>query len=588
VQEAAPIVIICKMLKKFFRKKTLADVNELGPVDSGAHVALNKILTTRDLTALGVAAIIGAGVFSTIGRACFHGGPAVSLLFVFTAITCAFCAFCYAEFASRVPIAGSAYTYAYVAFGELIAWIIGWNLILEYAIGNITVAIAWSSNLTNFLSGLGIKLPSFLSNSYLAALDAHKEYIQLSQKGVELMPHHVEILNQVWHTAPKIFGIPFILNLPAFFSVVAITALVYVGVKESKNTTIFMVIFKVLVVVLVIVVGAFYVNPENWSPFAPNGLTGVLQGVSAVFFAYVGFDAVSTTAEECKNPQKDLPQGMINSLLICTTLYIGISVVLTGMVKYTKLNVGDFLAVAFQEVGLHWLGGILALSAVIATTSVMLVFQFAQPRIWMAISRDGLLPAKFSYIHPKFRTPSFATIIMGCMVAIPALILDSKLATDMNSIGTLFAFASVCMGILFLPREGTHGKFMVPFINGRYVIPLLLVIGSLIMLAYNPKFFSEFFSLSDPELSQAAVLNQKIPYFVFFAILSLMTILSAIKKLSVIPVLGFLSCCYLMTELGLANWQRFIVWMFLGLIIYLAYGFRNSRMAKVKEFSQAL
>jgi len=564
-------------INKLLRKKTITQLND-EPVDSGGHISLNKILTTRDLTALGVAAIIGAGVFSTIGRACFNGGPAVSLLFIFTAITCTFCALCYAEFASRVPVSGSAYTYSYVAFGELWAWIIGWTLILEYAIGNITVAIAWSANLTSFLAGLGIHLPAFLSTSYLAAEKAHEKFNELSAAALDI-PEHITQLNLLWETAPRVFGnLPLIFNLPAFIVVAAITALVYVGVKESRNTTIFMVAFKVIVVILVILIGAFYVNPENWHPFAPNGVTGVMRGVSAVFFAYVGFDAVSTTAEECRNPQKDLPQGMINSLMICTFLYIAISIVLTGMVNYTKLGVGDFLVVAFESVGLNWLGGILALSAVVATTSVLLVFQLAQPRIWMTMSRDGLLPKKFAEIHPEFRTPSFATIVMGFMVAVPALFLDAELATDMNSIGTLFAFVSVCAGILLLPKNNHKGKFTVPYINGRYIVPGIVLIVAMLLMVYQPSFFPEFFSLSSPGMTPAEVLAHKTPYFTFFALIVLMTILSAAKKLSLIPVFGLISCFYLMTELGIANWQRFIAWLAIGLVIYFAYGIRNSKM----------
>lgn len=563
-------------IKDLFRRKSIDEAPE-GSLDSGAHISLNKILTTRDLTALGVAAIIGAGVFSTIGRACFNGGPAVSLLFVFTAITCAFCALCYAEFASRVPIAGSAYTYAYVTFGELVAWIIGWNLILEYAIGNITVAVAWSANFTSFITNLGIHIPEFLATSFTGAQKAHEKFLELSASGEPISPYIAQ-LSALWESAPRIAGVPLIINLPAFLVVVGITALVYVGVKESRNTTIFMVAFKVIVVVLVILVGMFYVNPENWVPFAPNGLEGVMKGVSAVFFAYVGFDAVSTTAEECKNPQKDLPQGMINSLLICTGLYIAISVVLTGMVHYSKLNVGDFLVVAFESVGLNWLGGILALSAVIATTSVLLVFQLAQPRIWMAMSRDGLLPKKFSFIHPVFQTPTFATIVMGFMVGIPALFLDSEIATDMNSIGTLFAFVSVCAGILMLPKNEHQGKFVVPYVNSRFIFPIIILIGALLLFVYDQSFFVNFFSLDSSAGSSWDQFLHKIPYFTFFGLVILMMILSAWKKLSLIPVMGLISCSYLMTELGIANWQRFGIWLLIGLVIYFCYGFKNSKM----------
>jgi len=559
-----------------FRKKSIEGCAE-EQIDSGAHVNLKKILTARDLTALGVAAIIGAGVFSTIGRACFNGGPAVSLLFVFTAITCVFCALCYAEFASRIPVAGSAYTYAYVAFGEIIAWIIGWTLVLEYAIGNATVAIAWSANFCSFLEGFGVRIPDFLCNSYLAAEKYHHKFLQLSESGA-VIPEYTQRMHDLWVNAPQLFGVPVILNIPAFMIVALITALVYVGVKESRNTTVFMVVFKVAVVVLVILIGAFYVNPANWVPFAPNGVSGVMQGVSAVFFAYMGFDAISTTAEECKNPQKDLPQGMMNALLICTLLYIAISVVLTGMVNYTELNVGDFLAFAFERVGLDWLGGILALSAVVATTSVLLVFQLAQPRIWMVMSRDGLLPKKFSHIHPKFQTPSFATIIMGLLVSVSTLILDGEFATDLNSIGTLFAFVSVCAGILLLPKNVEAGRFKVPFINGRYIIPSLFLLTVILINVFNVNFFPEFFSLYDPVKAPIDVFLHKFPYFTFFALTVFITIMSAIKKLSVIPVFGLLSCFYLMTELGIANWQRFLAWMAIGLVIYFGFGFKNSKL----------
>ena len=566
-----------RLLKAISRKKNLDNLTE-EPVDSGGHISLNKVLTTKDLTALGVAAIIGAGVFSTIGRACFNGGPAVSLLFVFTAITCALCALCYAEFASRVPIAGSAYTYAYVAFGELTAWIIGWNLIMEYAIGNITVTIAWSANLCSFLKGFGIYIPEWISTSYLAASKAHEQFLSLQAQGAAI-PLHIEQLNTLWNTAPRICdSIPVIINLPAFIATILITTLVYVGIKESRNATVWMVIFKVVVVILVILIGACYINPENWQPFAPNGLTGVMQGVSAVFFAYVGFDAVSTTAEECKNPQKDLPQGMINSLLICTVLYIAVAVVLTGMVNYTKLNVADFLPFVFREVGLDWLGGILALSAIVATTSVILVFTIAQPRIWMAMSRDILLPKKFSFIHPKFQTPSFSTVVMGFMVGIPVLFLDSELATDMNSIGTLFAFVSVCAGILFLPKNDNKAKFTVPYINGRYAMPALFAIAVMLIFVYDVAFFDKFFCLADAKLTGYEVFMQKLPYFSFFALTVLVTVMSFIKKLSLIPVLGLLSCFYLMTELGIANWQRFFVWLLIGLVIYFVYGYKRSKL----------
>lgn len=555
-------------LEKFLRKKSM-DAATHSP-DLEGHLSLNKVLSVKDLTAIGIAAIIGAGVFSTIGRACFNGGPAVSLLFVFTAITCAFCALCYAEFASRVPVSGSAYTYAYVSFGELAAWIIGWNLIMEYAIGNITVSIAWSSNLVSFLAGLGIRIPDYLCTSFFAAKKAHEAV--LASNG-QLLAEPIMALEKIWQSAPHLASIPLIINLPAFIGVSLITALVYVGIKESKNMTIAMVIFKVIVVLLVILIGMFYVNPANWQPFAPNGLGGVMKGVSAVFFAYIGFDAVSTAAEECKDPQRDLPRGMIYSLLICTILYVAISIVLTGIVHYTKLNVGDFLVVAFEEIGLNWLSGILALSAVIATTTVLLVFQLAQPRIWMVMGRDGLLPAKFASIHPKFRTPSFATLVMGFMVAIPALFLDSELATDMNSIGTLFAFAAVCAGILMLPQNSTKVKFQVPYINGKFFVPMIFLLIAILLYRNDPNIFLNLLDFGNLES-----FYNNLPYLIFIVLCLIIAGLSYLFNLSLIPVLGFVSCLYLMTELGLANWLRFFIWMFIGLVIYLAYGLKNSKL----------
>jgi basic amino acid/polyamine antiporter, APA family len=393
------------MSNSLFRRKplqsTLEDAKHGG--DGHGH-NLKKILGVRDLTSMGIAAVIGAGVFSTIGTAAFNGGPGISLLFVITAVTCGFSALCYAEFASRVPIAGSAYTYAYVSFGELIAWIIGWALILEYAIGNIVVAISWSGYFNNLLEGFGFHLAPWLTadpgtakNAYLLAQDAITQ-------GQPLTPS-LQFAYDAWNNAPVIFGYHIFINVPAFVIVCLIAYLTYVGIKESKAATNFLVVFKLLVIVLVIIMGFFFVEPNNWTPFMPNGFEGVLKGVSAVFYAYIGFDAISTTAEECKDPQRDLPKGMIYSLILCTILYILISFVLTGMVPFTELKVADPLAFVFERVGQEWISYIVSVSAVIATTSVLLVFQLGQPRIWMSMSRDGLLPKLFSSIHPNIRHP---------------------------------------------------------------------------------------------------------------------------------------------------------------------------------------
>lgn len=545
--------------------------------DAGT-TAFKRILTAKDLTAMGIAGIIGAGIFSTVGKACFEGGPGVILLFIITPIVCAFSAMCYAEFASRIPISGSAYTYSYTTFGELVAWIIGWDLIMEYAIGNITVAISWSSNLQSFLNNMGIHLPDFLCNSFFAIKNAHEKFISFGAKAIppdvykDLYP-----LEHLWQSAPHLAGIPVILNIPALIITALITWLVFVGIKESRTGSNLMVVFKVIVIILVIAIGFFYVNPSNWTPFLPNGMGGVMKGVSAVFFAYIGFDAISTTAEECKDPQRDLPKGMIYSLIICTVLYILVALVLTGMVSYTQLNAGDFLAHAFNARGMTWIGGIIALSAIVATTSVLLVFQLGQPRIWMSMSRDGLLPPAFKKIHPKFKTPSFSTIIAGLLVGIPALFLDLDFVTDLTSIGTLFAFILVCGGILLIPKDtpGMSPKFKVPYINGRYWLPLILALTLITINSVFPGSISDMFSLTSKDSS---AFLEKLPFFIFALCCLLITLLTILKKLSLIPVLGLISCFYLTTELGILNWVRFVVWLMIGLAIYFFYGMKHSRL----------
>lgn len=553
--------------KSLFRTKSIESIlkeSEQHPdmIEShGNAEGLRRDLKVRDLTALGIAAIIGAGIFSTIGKACFDGGPAVSLLFIGIAIACGFSALCYAEFASRIPVAGSAYTYSYAVFGELIAWIIGWDLLLEYAIGNITVAISWSGNFNTFLHGMGIDLPRYLCTSFLEAKNT--------------MP-------DLWASAPRLFGVPFIINIPAFFINLLITALVYVGIKESKNFANGMVLFKIIVILVVIAIGIFYVVPANWSPFAPNGVGGVLKGVSAVFFAYIGFDAISTTAEECHDPQKDLPKGMIYSLVISTLLYVAVALVLTGMVHYSQLNTEAFLANAFNKIGLNWIGGLIAFSALVATASVMLVFQIGQPRIWMSMSRDGLLPRKFSTVHPRFKTPSFATIITGILVGIPSLFLDSNMVTDMCSIGTLFAFILVCGGVIVLQErdkryarehQQSAPKFKTPYYNGRYIIPLL-VISALVFFFADPANREASFPIDQG----FAVWKHQIPFWAFLLVCVYMTIETFRKQWSLIPVLGFLSCAYLVSTLGFTNWMRFIIWMAVGFCIYFSYGIKHSKL----------
>jgi len=630
-----------------FRKKTVQDIlKQVAKNDADGHNALGKHLTVRDLTAFGIAAIVGAGIFSTIGKASADGGPAVIFLFMFTAMACGFAAFAYAEFASMVPVSGSAYTYSYVAFGEIIAWIIGWALIMEYAIGNITVAISWSDYFTGLLESGGIHLPQWVQTDYLTASNGFKDATALMQSGksYENLSSGLQAAYTAWTTSPTIGSFHIIADLPALFIIILITALVYRGMKESRNASNLMVVVKLAIILLVIAVGVFYVDTANWDPFAPNGVNGVLKGVSAVFFAYIGFDAISTTAEECKNPQRDLPRGMMWAIIICTVLYVVIALVLTGMVNYSELNVGDPLAFVFDKLNLKWLSGIIAVSAVVAMASVLLVFQMGQPRIWMSMSRDGLLPKRFSKVHPKFKTPSYATIVTGFVVAIPALFLNLTMVTDLCSIGTLFAFVLVCAGVLVLQNKPDipRGKFKTPYVNSKYVFPLMLIAGLIFAFGYNQKATMDFITnekqINSPETivtslnkEQSAVVYEylqsrdvansklenpdlehilshyddneyanvvaslpidnslkyetgfglfkhKIPMWIFLIVLAGLTVWSFKQNLSLIPLLGLVCCLYMMAELSVWNWIYFTIWLLIGLLIYFGFSRKNSKL----------
>lgn len=552
-------------LLSLFRRKSTKTIVEQG--GDGEHAGLNKVLNVRDLTFFGIAAIIGGGTFSAIGNACFSGGPGVVFLYIICAIACGFTAMCYAEFASRVPVSGSAYTYAYVSFGEIFAWIIGWALIMEYSIGNIYIAFSWSGYFTNLLESFHIHLPDWLAINYKSA-------------------HAASLANQAgeglnaWNNAPVLGGLKIIFDLPAVIINVLITYLVYRGTKESKNFSNAMVVVKLLIIVLVIIVGCFYVDIDNWTPFMPNGFKGVMGGVSAVFFAYIGFDAVSTLAEESKNPQRDLPRGMIYSLLICTVIYIILAMVLTGMVSYKSLGVSDPLAEIFALKGVKWMLFIVSIAAVVAMTSVMLVFQLGQPRIWMTMSRDGLMPKRFSSIHPKYKTPGFATIVTGIVVGLPIFFTDENFVLDFTSIGTLFAFVLVCGGVLLLSPQSeaeiadgaSKGKFRIPYINSKWIFPLLLI-GTVLLVQYLfPTFFQDTFDLE----GEAFATN--ISMLVFFVLCIVMAVLSFLKNLSLIPLLGLVSCCYLLTGMAVSNWKWFGVWLLIGLVFYFMYGYKNSKL----------
>jgi amino acid transporter len=599
------------MSTSLFRKKSIAQIQadaaagfsdaELVPGEPGEHLSLRRSLGTFDLTMLGIAAIIGAGIFAMVGNAANRGGPAVILLFIFAAVACGFSALCYAEFASKIPIAGSAYTYAYASFGELLAWIIGWDLLVEYAIGNIAVAISWSDYFTGLLTANGINIPLNYTMDFRTAGQGFQAVQDAVSSGSTLETlkagcsaadaaincGQIEAYT-AWTTAPHVGGLPIIADLPALGIVFIITALVYVGIRESKVASNIMVAIKLAIIMLVIILGAFYVKTENWHPFMPNGFGGVMSGVAAVFFAYIGFDALSTTAEECKDPYKTLPRGMILSLIICTVLYVALALVLTGMVSYTKLAVVDPLAFVFgpEGVNIPWVAGIIAVSAIIAIATVLLVFQLGQPRLWMAMSRDGLLPKIFSSIHPRFRTPWFSTLLTGVMVAVPALFMNLTEVTDLSVIGTLFAFTIVCAGVLVKDKEFAGQKRFVPYINSQFIAPVLFILMAAGLFYLNGDAVRNFFT--DYTSTEEAAFIHKIPYFVFILFSLVMVGLCFVKRLSLIPVLGVMFCTYLMTELGITNWIRFAIWMMFGLRVYRLYSFKNSKLNLEKVQSSEL
>ncbi len=563
------------MLRSLLRKKSLTEILKEAHARStddhgNPRPGLRRVLTVRDLTSMGIAAVIGAGIFSTIGKAAYSGGPGVVFLFAMIALTCGFVALCYAEFAARIPAAGSAYTYTYITIGELAAWVIGWALILEYAISNVVVSISWSGYFVNLLEGASIHLPSWMT---IDPKTAHDKFESALAQG-----NAVE--GMAWVSAPEVGGVKIILNVPAFIIVALITVLAYVGIRESKKGANIMVGIKLVALVFIVGLGIFYVNTDNWTPFMPNGFTGVLGGVSAIFFAYIGFDSISTTAEECHNPQRDLPRGMIYSLLICTVIYVIVTLVITGMVNYSEFKgVTDPLAYVFEKIHLQKIGYFVSAAAVIAATSALLVYQLGQPRIWMSMSRDGLLPKKFSAINSRFLTPSFATVITGVVVAVPALFIDIDLVTDLTSIGTLFAFILVCVGVLNLPRRQRapgDKSYHLPYINGQWLVPFFFI---LFVYGYLSRIGVAFSGIAHES-------HQEILFLIFLTITAIVSVLTFVKKLSLIPVLGLLFCFYLMIEIPAKSWVLFFFWMSVGLMIYFSYGRRKSKLAFPKPIGR--
>ncbi len=438
------------MALHFLRRKNLDQIARDAEMTGETH--LKRSLGAVDLIALGIGAVIGTGIFAVIGTATAGGaghlgaGPGVALSFVITAVACVFCALCYAEFAALVPISGSAYSYSYATLGELVAWIIGWDLIIEYAIGNVAVAIGWAAYFHQLMEGIGLHIPAWLASDYRSA---HQAAEAVAAAGGTVTPDLV-VFYEAWLHHPTIFCIPIVFNLFAMVIVGLVTWLLVIGVKESARANNIMVALKLVILTIFIAVGASYVKPENWSPFMPNGFAGVWTGASLIFFAFIGFDAISTASEECKNPGRDIPIGILGSLAICTVIYVAIALVLTGMEPWHQLGVADPLAAAFAHRGMNWVAGFISLGAVISMTAVLLVFQLGQPRIFFSMSRDGLLPKVFSRVHAKYQTPYVTTIWTGVAVGTLSAVANINEIVELTNIGTLFAFVLVCIGVMIL------------------------------------------------------------------------------------------------------------------------------------------
>jgi len=538
---------------RLFRTKTL---DQCMADSERPEYQLKRVLGPFQLILFGIGAIIGAGIFATIGTAAAGdayrpgAGPALMVSFVITAIVCSFTALCYAEFTSIVPISGSAYTYSYATLGELVAWIIGWDLIIEYAVGNIAVAISWANYFKTFLKGFNINVPDWLSMDYRTAAKI------VDDAGVKV----------VYRDAPHIFGVPIIFNLLAVGIVAIITLVLVWGIRESARFNAIMVTIKVVVLTFFIIIGFFWVQPANWTPFAPNGWAGISAGAAIVFFAYIGFDAVSTVAEETRNPKRDLPIGIIGSLIICTVFYIVVSAVFTGLISHPDLKLklateqAEPLTMALQHAApsLGWAVGIVAFGSVIAHTAVLLIFQLGQPRIFFSMSRDGLLPQTFSRVHKRFRTPHVATILTGVFVAVFAAVASIDEMVDLTNIGTLFAFLLVCAGIIVLRKTEPNRPrpFKVP--SGWLWSGLLFAVLAVALIFFIPGSLAAKIAI----LAAAAVGFSLFRNYIF-------------------PILGILSCLYLIFYLPPTSWLRFAAWLNFGFLIYVAFGSIHSRLMAV-------
>jgi APA family basic amino acid/polyamine antiporter len=495
-------------MSQLFARKPIA---ALQPGNDPEH-SLKRVLGAGDLIMLAIGAVIGAGIFGAIGTAAagqlgpngevvrYGAGPALVFSFLLLGGACALAALCYAELAAMIPQAGSAYAYSYATLGELVAWIIGWDLILEYAVGNVAVAISWGDYFNTLMRAAGIALPQFLTTGYRTSL-------------LSADPAIHGLLN----TAPHVAGIPILINVPAFAIVMLITWLLLRGARESSTANNVMVAIKLLALGLFVVVGLMSIHPANYHPFAPNGFTGIHQGAAIVFFAYIGFDAISTAAEETRDPQRNLPLGILGGLAICTVIYVIVGAVLTGMVPYQQLAVADPLARALELAGYGGVGTVVALGAAVSMSAVLLVFQYGQPRIFFSMARDGLLPAWAARVDPVTRIPATTTILTGVFVALWALIGDAAETYDLTNIGTLFAFVLVCAGVLVL-------RVKEPDRPRPFRVPLPWVVAPL----------------------------------------------------------GAAACLFVMVGLPYQAWERFVVWLVIGAVLYASYGFRHSRLHQVQ------
>ena len=492
---------------------SLFDRKPIAALDtSDSPHSLKRVLGAGDLVMLAIGAVIGAGIFGAIGTAAagqvgpdgvvvrLGAGPALVFSFVLLGAACALAALCYAELAAMIPQAGSAYAYSYATLGEIVAWIIGWDLVLEYAVGNVAVAISWGDYFMTLMRGAGIDLPAWLTTGYRTALLSSNPDV-----------------HALLDTAPRVAGLPILVNLPAFGIVMLITWLLLRGARESASVNNVMVVIKLLALALFVGAGLTAITPANYTPFAPNGFTGIHQGAAIVFFAYIGFDAISTAGEETRNPQRNLPIGILGGLAICTLIYVVVGAVLTGMVPYKQLAVADPLAEALKLTGFGSVGMIVALGAAVSMSAVLLVFQYGQPRIFFAMARDGLLPQWAARVDAKTRVPYTTTLITGIVVALGSLVGDAAETYDLTNIGTLFAFALVAAGVLVL-------RVKEPARERPFRVPLVWVVAPL----------------------------------------------------------GIVACLFVMLGLPRQAWERFGIWLVIGVVLYALYGYRHSRLRNAR------